>query len=219
MINIVMPIYNGIEFIKESVDSILNQTFQNWVLIIGINGHLERSDVYKTAKKMENDKRIRVYDMHDIKGKSNALNEMMKYCEYDWISILDVDDIWLPNKLEKQLPYMETYDVIGTKCKYFGDLQAVPNIPVLNISNENFFASNPIINSSSMIKKELCYWKQENEGVEDYDMWIRLWKQHKQFYNINEILVLHRIHRSSAFNANGNNNNVKKLLQDHMKTI
>lgn len=48
-----MPIYNGIEFIEESVSSILTQTYDQWELIIGINGHPENSDVYKIAKEYE----------------------------------------------------------------------------------------------------------------------------------------------------------------------
>ncbi len=53
MISILIPIYNGIEFIDDSVQSVLNQTYTNWELIIGINGHPENSDVYKKAKNMK----------------------------------------------------------------------------------------------------------------------------------------------------------------------
>ena len=49
------------------------------------------------------------------------------------------------------------------------------------------------------------------DGVEDYDLWLRLWKQDKKFYNVPEIKVLHRIHQESAFNAQGNNLKVKSL--------
>ena len=53
MITILMPIYNGIEFIDESVSSILKQTYDKWELLIGINGHPENSEVYKIAQKYE----------------------------------------------------------------------------------------------------------------------------------------------------------------------
>ncbi len=69
-ITILMPIYNGIEFIEESVESIIKQTYTEWELIIGINGHPPNSEVYKKAKEYESDK-IKVYDLIDIKGKSN----------------------------------------------------------------------------------------------------------------------------------------------------
>ena len=73
----------------------------------------------------------------------------------------------------------------------------------------------PIINSSSIIKKELCYWNSEWDGIEDYNLWLKLRKQNKQFYNCSEILVRHRIHNDSAFNAKGNNNKVDNLLVSH----
>ena len=49
MISILIPIYNGIEFIEESVSSVLNQTYDQWELLIGINGHPHDSDIYKIA--------------------------------------------------------------------------------------------------------------------------------------------------------------------------
>lgn len=213
MISILMPIYNGIEFITESVPSIQYQSYKEWELIIGINGHPKDSHVYKLAKKYEiEDPRITVLDLFEIKGKSETLNEMIKYSKTDWISLLDVDDKWLPKKLESQYQYITKYDVIGTQCKYFGDLNGTPYIPHGDITSYNFIKSNPIINSSCLVRKELCYWDKNWDGVEDYDMWLRLWKQGKKFYNVENIQVLHRIHNDSAFNAKGNNTNVGKLL-------
>ena len=81
MISILLPIYNGIEFIHESVSSIDFQTYNKWELIIGINGHPKESEIYKIAKEYETkDSRIKVLDLYTIKGKSNALNEMIKHC-------------------------------------------------------------------------------------------------------------------------------------------
>jgi len=76
-----MPIYNGIEFIEESVKSIIKQTYTDWELIIGINCHPPESEIYKKAKEYSSDK-IKVYDLIDIRGKPNALNEMLKYSNF-----------------------------------------------------------------------------------------------------------------------------------------
>ena len=105
MITILIPIYNGIEFLKECLDTVLYQTYKDWEIIIGINGFKENSDTFKFAKTFENEK-IKVYDFYTIKGKSNTLNEMIKYSTYSWISILDVDDKWLPKKLESQIRFL-----------------------------------------------------------------------------------------------------------------
>lgn len=214
MISILMPIYNGIEFIDESVSSIMQQTYTEWELIIGINGHPANSEIYQKAVKYANEK-IHVYDLHELKGKSNSLNKMLEFCKYNWVSLLDVDDKWLPEKLERQVPFMMTYDVVGTNCQYFGDLNCCPQIPLGNISELNFKQVNPVINSSCLIKKDLCYWDANHDGVEDYDLWLKLWSQKKTFYNVYDILVLHRIHKSSAFNAQGNNNKVGDVLKKY----
>lgn len=210
-ISILMPIYNGIEFIQDSVVSIKQQTYTNWDLLIGINGYPVNSEVYKIAKQYECEN-IKVIEILETKGKSNALNEMLKYSKANYIALLDVDDIWLPNKLQSQIQFIQKdFDVVGTMCKYFGDKDCYPSIPVGNISDFNFLTVNPIINSSAIIKKELCYWK--DIDLEDYDLWLRLWKQNKTFYNVEEYHVLHRCHSNSAFNANGNHLKVDNLLK------
>ena len=220
MISILMPIYNGIEFIEESVSSILRQNYSQWELIIGINGHPENSDVYKIAKEYEKAEqvvgKIRVYDFYKIKGKSNTLNRMIQFCKYDYVALLDVDDIWHDDKLNVQSQLLNKFDVIGSNCVWFGDRPGViPIIPIGDISNYDFSLVNPIINSSCIIRKELCYWNHNWNGIEDYDLWIRLRRADKTFFNCKAVLVKHRIHSASAFNAKGNNNKVEDLLKSH----
>ena len=216
-----MPIYNGIEFINESVESILGQTYGAWELIIGINGHQEGSKEYQIAKTYEKQsEKIKVLDLHFISGKSEALNEMVKHTTYEYIALLDVDDIWSLNKLETQLLFvLEGYDVVGSRCIYFGTNThlhgVVPNIPTGNISDNDFFEFNPVINSSAIIKKEHCMWDGYWNGIEDYNMWLSLRLKNKRFYNCLQILVKHRIHQSSAFNSKGNGNRVPELLQKY----
>lgn len=215
MISILIPIYNGIEFINDSVTSVLMQTYGDWELLIGVNGHNQNSEVYKKAKIYESlDKRIKVFDFYNIRGKSNTLNEMIKHCTYNFIALLDVDDIWHYKKLELQSKLLSNYDIIGSNCVWFGDIEnVVPKIPVNDFSNFNFIEVNPIINSSSIIRKELCHWNEN--GIEDYDLWLTLWKQKRRFFNCPEILVKHRIHKASAFNSKGNNDKVTPLLASH----
>lgn len=209
-----MPIYNGIEFIEESVSSILEQKYDAWELIIGINGHKVDSQVYQVAKEYEKrNSKIVVLDFFDIKGKANTLNKMLHFCKYNYIALLDVDDIWNPEKLQIQSQLLDKYDVIGSRCVWFGDRPGIiPQIPVGDISDFDFTLVNPIINSSSVIKKNLCYWRKEWDGIEDYDFWLRLRKQECKFYNFEQILVKHRIHQASAFNSKGNHTKVSDLL-------
>ena len=217
-----MPIYNGIEFIDESVASIIDQTYDKWELIIGINGHPKNSDVYKKAKLFESkNNKIKVLEFIDCKGKSNTLNNMIQYCNYEYVAILDVDDVWINNKLEIQSKWLDKYDVIGTNCVYFGDINGViPSIPQYDFSDFNFAKVNPIINSSVVIKKELCNWNSSSfDGIEDYDLWIRLRISNKRFYNCPYVLVKHRIHSNSAFNSKGKNNKLVPNLLKHYSAL
>ena len=217
MISVLIPIYNGIQFIEDSVSSVLNQTFDKWEIIIGVNGHPENSQVYQIAKFFEREGKIKVLDLWKIKGKSNALNQMIKYCSFDYVAMLDVDDIWYEEKLEIQSASLKKYDVIGSKCVYFGDLEGIiPHIPTGDISHFNFLSVNPIINSSSIIRKSLASWDPSLD-VEDYDLWLKLWKEKRKFYNYPEVLVRHRIHKESAFNSKGNHDKVSELLKKYIQ--
>lgn len=211
MISILMPIYNGIEYIHESITSIQNQTYTKWELIIAINGHPINSDIYHIANQYACNK-IKVVQFTE-KGKSNTLNQMLPYCKYDYVALLDVDDIWHKYKLAYQLPFIEEYDVVGTQCIYFGELSGSPDIPYYDISKFDM-NYNPIINSSVILKKELCNWISDEDGIEDYGLWIRLRKQNKTFYNCPDILVKHRIHVSSAFNSKHQDISILKLRYD-----
>lgn len=213
MISIFIPLYNGIEFLEESVNSVIRQTYSQWEILIGVNGYPPNSDIYLKAKEYENKSdKIRVFDFHYINGKSNTLNELVKFCEYNYIALLDVDDIWFPKKLEIQSKLFKyNFDVIGSRCIWFGNINGlIPKIPTGDISNYDFIRGNPIINSSCIIKKEYCYWNEN--GLEDYDLWLRLKRDRKRFFNCKKILVKHRIHNASAFNSKGNNNKVDNIL-------
>ncbi len=199
-----MPIFNGIEFIEQSVNSIIYQRYEDWELLIGVNGHEKNSQVYQRAKEFEqkydDPMKIRVFDLYNIKGKSDTLNELKNHCNYEFLSLLDVDDIWNVDKLHIQSTFLNKYDVIGSNCIYIGDLPGImPDIPFGDISEFNFNMTNPIINSSCIIRKELCYWN--NVFTEDYDLWLRLRGKRAKFYNCKHVLVMHRIHKKSFFNS------------------
>ena len=230
-----MPIYNGIEFIEQSVSSILNQTYEEWELLIGINGYSANSTTLQKAQQLyKNNPKIRILDLGITLGKANALNILISYCKYDWIALLDVDDLWHPTKLMIQMYYaINGYipnntnmsvnntnntnnkiflDVIGSQCIYFGDKSGSPNIPTGYISNFNIKLFNPIVNSSVIFKKKYAFWIEN--GIEDYELWIRLWKQKCHIFNCNRILVAHRIHAASAFNSKGHSTLKKDLLNN-----
>jgi glycosyltransferase involved in cell wall biosynthesis len=204
MISILCPLFNGIEFLNECLESINHQSFKDWECIIGLNGHKKNSYVENEAKTIVDkycDKFI--LKVYKTKGKENTLNEMVKDTKYYFIALLDVDDKWCPDKLSCQLPYLGRFDVVSTNCKYFGSKNDSPRLPFGDITyTHDFMDYNPVINSSVIIRKDDAYWNDDFYGLDDYNLWITLrYIKKRSFYNIPEILTYHRIHNESSFNG------------------
>ena len=211
-ISILIPLFNGIEFIQECFESVEKQTNKKFEVIIGINGHPHNSETYKYASEYKSDI-IRIIEYLDVKGKSKTLNMMVKDAKYDVICLLDIDDKWHPKKLEYQVKLKSKYDVLGTVCQYFGDNNIIPKIPLKEIDPDTFLTINPVVNSSCMLNKSDCKWR--DHILEDYDLWLKLNHQNRTFYNIPYILTYHRIHDKSFFN-NSNNDYVDDLRKEWM---
>jgi len=209
-VTVIIPLYNGIEFLLQAMSSVVNQTYEKWELIIGVNGYSPNSIVEQHAEHLKklffihrNQIHIKYYT---TKGAPLTLNAMAKDAKYDYIAFLDADDYWEPTKLEKQIKYISKYDVIGTQCRYIGviDNKFKPGIPLYDVSSRHdIFTTNPMIHSSILIKKELVEF--EDHFVYDYNLWFKLFLQKKKFFNIPDVLTYHRVHANSAFNGtNGN---------------
>lgn len=220
MISILLPIYNGEEYLRECIDSILNQTCDEFELLIGFNGVTDSS---KEIVAGYSDGRIRVFN-YDFKGKSKTLNCLLNETTYHIICLIDADDVWLPEKLEKQIIYIDNYDVIGTQMFYINsNSQKTNNEPELSCldSEIKFRMKNglcEIANLSAMINKKSLQlvkgWDENLSLLEDFDIWLRLINAGALFTNLNEKLVMHRIHTKSNFNTNTNQREqLIKILQ------
>jgi hypothetical protein len=214
-ISILIPLYNGIEFLEETLESIENQTFKDYEILIGVNGHPPNSPVFQNATSLAK-RKTRVYDFPTLEGKAATLNALTEKAQADWIALCDADDLWMPEKLEVQkqcIHHFQEMDVIGTQCEYFGDMTGSPSIPMGNISTEDFWKANPLLHSSVILKKSLAHWNPENKILEDYELWIRLrYQKRANLLNVPYVLMKHRIHTTSHFNTR-NSQAVPQLLQ------
>jgi len=211
-VTIIIPLYNGIEFLEEAVQSVVNQSHKRWELIIGVNGYPEDSHVEQEANKIKNKF---IYHKHKINVKYYAtqgapltLNALAFDANNNYVAFLDADDYWETTKLEKQLQYVNTYDVIGTHCRYIGNLNFCPSIPLNDISSHDIFSINPLLHSSVLIKKELVQF--EDHFVYDYNLWFKLFHEGKRIFNVPEVLMFHRVHNNSAYNTT-NQNHLEEL--------
>lgn len=213
--SICIPLFNGIEFLEETLLSIENQTFKDYEILIGVNGHPANSSVFLNTKRFATSKTT-VYDFPTLEGKAATLNALKEKAQADWIALCDADDLWMPDKLEVQkqcIHRFQDFDVIGTHCEYFGDMTGSPTIPLGDISTEDFWKANPLLNSTVVLKKSLAEWNPANKILEDYELWIRLrYQKQAKLLNIPYILMKHRIHKTSFFNTN-NSQAVPELLK------
>lgn len=217
MISILLAVYNGEKYLKESLDSVLNQTFTEFELLIGLNGC---TDSTKEIIESYSDKRIKLFDYLDDKGKSKTLNKLIKESSYDWCAIQDADDIWISNKLESQVQFMNEYQLIGTYCKYINGDNDIIGSPKIysdsdSIKRHSLNGNNQIINMSAIFKKsDICLWDEDIVGVEDYDFWLKLLTNGYVAYNVPEYLVHHRVHSESNFNTNSYD--IKKIIKKYV---
>lgn len=229
MISILLAVYNGELYLKKSIESILNQSYTDFELLIGFNGTVDES---KKIVSNFNDARIRVFDYGMDSGKSKTLNKLIKEAKGEWLAIQDDDDIWLSNKLVLQfeLASKGNYDVIGSKIFYCDEKEVIIGSPII-ASNHNQICLlsrkgyNQIPNTTAIFKKNLVFevkgWNENIVGVEDFDFWLKLMKSGAKFKNIDEKLVLHRLHTKSNFNTQRYNVNsiVKKYYSPNISSF
>jgi len=206
LVSIIMPAYNCQDFIEESIDSVINQSYIDWELII-IDDCSEDDTVSIIQKKINVDNRIKLYRLETNSGAAIARNTAISYAKGEFIAFLDSDDIWFPNKLEKQLTFMRENGYSFT-CSSYNKIDSSGNslrqvIKTREISNYDQILkyspgnSTVIYNSSRLGKFYIPDIRKRN----DYVMWLSIIKTAKYLYGYNEVLSSHRVRENSlSFN-------------------
>ena len=220
MVSIIMPAYNAESTIFESIKSVLNQTYQDWELIIINDGSIDKTE---SIVKNIFDKRISYYYQTNS-GVSAARNFGLTVCKGDYIAFLDSDDCWDKIKLFEQLEFFENnpnYSMIHTDYYTFDKtLDALKYKkyiePYNNICSyyDKLLINDIIVTSSVMLKREVYqsikFFDNQFFGVEDWDYWIRVAKE----FNIAYINVCLTYYRE---NISGISKNLKRqLAQEHL---
>lgn len=197
LISVIMPLYNAENFVNETIHSILNQTYRNFELIIINDGSTDAS--LEKVRKIK-DERLKLYDFTLNQGVTFCRNFGIEAAVGDYVSFCDSDDIWLKDKLEKQLFYMKKYDlkISGTRVKNFRNeiTEAYDRPFKAKVKLRDMLVINTLVMSSVMIsRKILLETKFSYVRHEDFDMWIRLLKSKIDvIYSLDEVLVLCRRH-------------------------
>ena len=202
-IDIILPNYNSSKFLKQTLNSIIMQTYKNWKLII-----IDDCSDNKTKnilKKYSKDKRIKMFWLKKNNGAGFCRNYGIKKSKSPYVAFIDSDDVWKKNKLEKQIIFMKknNYSFSYTNYETFGDKKKVI-VPPLKFDYESFINNTSIGTSTMMIKrKELRNIKFTNSKIcEDYYFKCKLLKRVKFAFCLNEFLTRYRIRRNSMQSSN-----------------
>jgi hypothetical protein len=209
-VTVIIPLYNGVEFLEGSLESTRRQTFKNWVGIVAVNGHGKTgepviSKVRALVASLGMSEVFDVINLPDIKGGAAAITKAAEIATTPFVAHLDCDDIWLPKKLETQMKLIDSDDeigIVGTMCRYFGDSSDIPVLPPGELRKSDFVKRNPMIHSSVLIRRDLATYTDEFVAY-DYDCWVRNMLYGVKIVNIDNILVFHRVHMKSFYNASG----------------
>lgn len=204
VVSILMPVYKTAQYLREAMDSMLAQTFEDFELIVlndcSPDNAEEILDTY-------DDPRIVRYRGEQNQGLANVLNVGMDMARGKYIARMDSDDISLPNRLEIQMSYLEAHpeiDLCSCGMQLFGSKEGCwvrPNDPE-KVKVEALFYS-PVLHASSVWRKESfdkagLRFRQEMVPAEDYDMWCRALTKQLRLVNIPECLYLYRIRSNQA---------------------
>jgi glycosyltransferase involved in cell wall biosynthesis len=200
MISVILPVYNGAAYLKEAIESILNQTYTNFELIIINDGSIDTSE---KIIKFFCDSRI-IYLYQENQGLAATLNNGIKIAKGKYIARQDQDDISLPDRFKRQIAYLEAH----SQCGMVG---CWAKILTGNSSKERFHKhpseyaeilfellfDNPIVHSSVMIRRSvfetvgLYTTDKMRQPPEDYELWSRIAKYYP-IANIPEVLQHYR---------------------------
>lgn len=203
LISIIMGAYNAEKTIEETIQSVLNQTYTDFELIIVSDCSSDCTDEI-IGRYFEMDSRIKYIRNETNRGICFSRKEATKHAVGEWLAVIDSDDIWKKEKLELQVKrQLETGGELLFTGSYFLDYEGkkltwTMEIPE-KIEYKQLLKQNLISNSSVLVKKYLYekYYVMDESLFEDFAVWLQILKSGRVAFGINEPLLGYRINRKS----------------------
>jgi glycosyltransferase involved in cell wall biosynthesis len=206
LVSIIMPAFNCGDYIGITIDSVINQTYKNWEIIVVDDCSTD------TTKQVVNDymlkdPRVKYYKLNQNSGAAVARNKAIDLAEGKFMAFLDSDDVWFPAKLTKQINFMKQYGYNFT-CTSYTKIDEKGNYLNRTIEAQNkrdYYGvlktcpgnSTVIYNAEKLGKFKIPNIKKRN----DYVMWLQVIKKEKYLYGLEEPLSSHRI-RTDSISSN-----------------
>ena len=213
VISVIMPAFNASDYIQESINSVIEQKYSNWELIIVDDGSTDSTSsiIIKNSLK---DSRIKYfYQENGKQGKARNLG--IAYAKGMFVAFLDADDLWIPEKLEIQLEeiQLKNVDLVFSDSYIFDDNNFSDRSRKMNIPDQIFtgdealklfLEGNRIPTLTVLVKKEKIHLvngfteKKNIQNAEDYHLWLKMIIKECVFYGSDKILASYRMHSKSS---------------------
>lgn len=228
-ISVILPVYNAQKYIKESIESVLNQTFTDFELVLINDGSTDSSE--KEIRSF-NDLRIRYFLNDTNLGLIKTLNKAIALSKGKYVARMDADDICMPYRLEKQFNYLEQHhDVIicGSWARIINEFGVITGrikrIDTNELIRSNMLFTTPFVHPTVMIRKEVLETNQYSENAkhcEDLELWVRLSQElNYKFHNLPEYLLKYRVHFSniSVINNDYQTDKREQLIKPYLEKL
>lgn len=203
-VSVIIPVYNCQKFLKHSVQSVLNQTYKNWELIIVDDASTDGS-LSEARRLAEDNPKIKVFALPENKGVSACRNFAISKAQGRYLAFLDSDDLWAKNKLAAQLMFMQqkkaalshtTYSFIDEK----GRVMEAGKVEVDECINlPTYMKTTQIGMSTVMIDRQkigAVHFPNDRELCEDARTWMHFLRKGQQFYGLNIVSTLYRVRKN-----------------------
>lgn len=203
-ITILMPVYNGAEYLREAIDSMLRQTFGDFEFLIINDGSTDQSvEIIESYS----DPRIRLVNNGSNLGLISTLNKGVDLAKGEYVARMDCDDISSPTRLEKQLAFMESHPDVGV-CGTWANVFTEDSSYILKHPTDHdgikcfMFINSAIAHPTVMLRRspfvanDLRY-DMAFQHAEDYELWLRA-SRYVRLANIPEVLLDYRISASQV---------------------
>jgi len=203
LVSILTPTYNTEKFIRATIESVQNQTYQNWEMILVDDASTDKT-VSIIEEFAQNDSRIKLFRLSKNSGNGFARNEALEKASGKYIAYLDADDVWFPQKLEKQLQFLKSnnlpftfsfYDCIDEEGNNLNRRVESPQ----PLTYKQLFFCNYIGNLTAIYDAEY-FGKiklESSEKRQDWRIWLTILKQLKTVKAVPEPLAFYRIRKDS----------------------
>lgn len=209
LVSIITPSYNTGRFIEETIQCVLNQTYTNWEMIIVDDCSTDNTD--EVVKPFLSDPRIRFLKNDKNNGAAVSRNRALREARGKWVAFLDSDDLWVPEKLERQIGFMEKNDCHFSYTDYIevdddgsplGTLWTGPRkIGKARMTMFNYMGCLTVMYDRKYIGLiQVADIKKRN----DYAIWVKVVKKCPA-YLLNENLAAYRVRSSGSIMNRGKN--------------